>query len=559
MSVREIPESPQKPEERSPAVQMPSTDDQTLRKPFPKSMPDNLLQEEESALSKSAGESHQKSNQKRSLASNRSTIIQLAQESPTKRRVRDFNAQYLQLSKRDSSALSSVGLVQKKQVIRSSTGWSSREEEEEDVRGYGRSQQMETQFGIGEETQGILGAVDLACEPTVASAQPAALAQPEDPFLTKKPRNPSRTIIEEGQNTNIEPAPESRASKEAGLRQSVDQTEINAARRTSGLVMEAQIKEQRVPSSQNEEMETTNSLASREATLEETSMDEERVPPSQHENRKTLYPLTSKAAQGESRRKSPCWIKKEQAIGCSQQAAFLDDAQTEDDRVTSSLNDDIAIESSQQRRISSEQRDEDGEHGGRRVDFDNDLPMYYGETQLPHPSVNPCSPSSLAPDFKPGPTNEEEGQDPASEQLLRETTQAFATRVPSTPIPAPPPTSHRTSADSYHDQVRPSQATTVDETQASSALRTQRTLYDSPMPAAQTVLVSSSPVPAPPASSSLSSSKDSYPQTPKRLRFGGMTPVTFSQLIPESLRDDDVPMPPGWTQDEDEDEDDDEL
>lgn len=87
-------------------------------------------------------------------------------ESPTKQRAREFRARidelrnggFLQQTKRKT------GPFERNQVIRSSTGVSLESEEAENEVTKTRPQTGETQFAIGEETQAILGDIDIVCE-----------------------------------------------------------------------------------------------------------------------------------------------------------------------------------------------------------------------------------------------------------------------------------------------------------------------------------------------------------------------------------------------------------
>lgn len=88
----------------------------------------------------------------------------LAIESPTKKRARDFRAQMDAL--RNGGALQQkrrkTGHFERNQVIRSSTNVSLVSEEGENEPRNTRPKTGETQFAIGEETQAILGGIDLS-------------------------------------------------------------------------------------------------------------------------------------------------------------------------------------------------------------------------------------------------------------------------------------------------------------------------------------------------------------------------------------------------------------
>ncbi|KIV98813.1 uncharacterized protein PV09_09427 [Verruconis gallopava] len=177
-------------------------------------------------------------------------------------------------------------------------------------------------------------------------------------------------------------------------------------------------------------------------------------------------------------------------------------------------------------------------------------------------------------------------QDLASDQLMRETQQMFFERVPSSPPFMTPSARARSNGSisaspSRSHQVRPSQATTVDETMTSSSLRGQHGSVFSVQPkfTSQTNVVYSSPLNTPRRPQTInvtaksksrfpnvqngladlsSSPRLPEPKTPSILR-NLKAPLRLNDLVSDSLEH-SYPMPPSWRYDEDQDEDeDDEL
>jgi hypothetical protein len=411
-------------------------------------------------------------------------------DSPTRQRVALFNARYAALSRQSSSISGKrrTGPFERNQIIRSSTGWSSREDEEVATPRTERPQQVETQFPIGDETQDILGAIDLASNAVNVQRQ---LDNP----------------LSQNQHSEI-----------------TCHTD----------------EEERVPSSQDDGQEADVSVAAEGKVLQGS---EKQALSSQNWEEKP-----------EPKRKEDC---------C--QETFV-----HEQRVPSFHPKRRVVEDSQDPEASSDLLDEDMWPERSQVAFeDGFLPHYVEGTQWLPPV------DSLRDTYY--------SQDPASEQLLRET-QAYAKCMPSSPMfsassPIDTRLSPQTPSSSRHsrptnvakqiqsptthpsstrptDHSRPSQATTVDETQIHSTLRTQRHLPSSPIRPTQTILVPSSPVPVPPLFSSSHTSKSSGVQTPTTLRYVKMAPLTISQLIPESLRiEGSLAIPPMWTQDFDEEDD----
>jgi hypothetical protein len=429
------------------------------------------------------------------------------EESPTKRRVREFNARYAALS-RQGSGLSSrhgIGPIQRGKVIRSSTGFTSVDDGNVELNR--PPQPVETQFTIGEETQAIMGAIDLACEGVIAPSRSNILLQveDEDEEIPLPPRRRSPSLHRQHSSTAEE-------DLSAGVIESGTNAEI---------LMESQIKEEQLSMFTGidaRDFGVSNVLGrsgeeESQEPKERLEEEEERVPSSQNEQ--------------------------DEAHGSRQSQVFIQDIY-----------------------IKKEQNS-----GGRTIQESqyDDIDVIHDEDSQ---SIHGFPTGSM----------EEASLDPASEQLLRET-QAFAWHTSSNPpvavqVLSPPAAPAAQMFPQPPIRSTPTQATTVDETQADASHRTQNHLPGSPFGSTQSprpfpthllrispqrvtrpVLVPSSPVPLPPGG--LCSSQIEAP-TPRTMRFLSRKPVTVSQLIPESLRDDgSIPQPPMWTQDEDEEEDDD--
>jgi hypothetical protein len=179
---------------------------------------------------------------------------------------------------------------------------------------------------------------------------------------------------------------------------------------------------------------------------------------------------------------------------------------------------------------------------------------------LPESTYNSPAPRST--------TRSRDTQELASDQLLWETQQAFMFHVPSSPLimPAPISTPRRTRSSQWKTQdsrmVRPSQATTVDESMSHSSHCTQRHMnsleltstpkppppFSSSSPTTEplldtTLVISSSPVLNDPILSS-SSPRVQEPKTPSVLR-NLRRPLRMEELVTDSLEA-SMPMPPGW-------------
>lgn len=173
-------------------------------------------------------------------------------------------------------------------------------------------------------------------------------------------------------------------------------------------------------------------------------------------------------------------------------------------------------------------------------------------------------------------TSKKDTQVLASDQLMRETQQAWTHRIPSSPelMPAPVSTSRQQPSSQHRPAIRPSQATTVDETMtySSRSLRSQLPLGTFPVepqlksehsieqpddisstpieesfiPAITHIVSSSSPILHAPGLSEVSSSSPRLPEpkTPKVLR-NLQQPLRLEELITESL-DMSIPAPPTW-------------
>jgi hypothetical protein len=173
-------------------------------------------------------------------------------------------------------------------------------------------------------------------------------------------------------------------------------------------------------------------------------------------------------------------------------------------------------------------------------------------------------------------------QELASDQLMRETQQAFLERVPSSPIPSIPVSlaidgakTQQATTQTRHSLPRASQATAVDDSKSHSTISTQHlstfktqsyskghkdmmssSPIEEPLGLEETVQVQviSSPLMHPPGLTDVSSSpKLPEPKTPSMLR-SLKAPLRLSDLMSDSL-DQSFPMPPSWHYDDDEEDD----
>jgi hypothetical protein len=534
-------------------------------------------------------------------------------ESPTKQRVAAFNARYAALTREGShqSARRRTGPFERNQVIRSSTGWSSREDEEINHVVSHPPQPADTQYSIGDETQAILGGIDLALE---ASPQPDERVEESEelaePIVGSAGRSPGL-----GSPSAGTPIIDNTRGHTSGAA-SIPQDDGHAFKTRSV----TQIKEEQFSYFQNPHKGSTDSVD---------------IPMGQLEEKKDRVSCFQKGGEegghladghpdtvAETEERVPLSPTEEQMHEHERELARRK-IDVEEQYISSTQTQSRGIEDSQDPRDSLDQLDEivipevtNIEPELPFVRFEDRVPTYHGEeTQwLPPRDSPPGSPMAY------------ESQDSVSKQLLSET-EAFATRHlsspmfiasspvaiqsspqqnpfnltatttspgqssstrhPSDPVASqqPPQTTFQPPQPRTYDRTRPSQATTVDETQASSTLRTQRHLPSSPIRPTQSdsrllgspfrptqrILVPSSPIPIPndrsspfliaPSSSipippELSSSPSSSVETPRRLRFARMAPVTVSQLIPESLRGEgSLALPPDWTQELDDEDD----
>jgi hypothetical protein len=474
-------------------------------------------------------------------------IIQLAVESPTKQRVALFNARYAALTRQgsDQSSRCRTGPFERNQVIRSSTGWSSREDEEVNDVMSTPSQQAETQFPIGDETQAILRAIDLATDAESVCPRPEEQNGKLEPDV--------------GGNGRLSPSLGNRRAK-ASSHHAFDVESLDSAGTVPPITspstkvrMESQIKEERLQSSQYQW----------EDTIQQRD-EEERVPSSQNDGAKEDHSHDTSAQPGE---------EDEERVPSSQNEDVLQDS--------NHLGPVLHVNSFHQKRDSSFQTlakvvEDSQEAGSSLDDLDEDI-----KPERPHVRFEDRVPEAYAEETQwLPPIDYYESQDSASAQLLRETQARVLSDpifVASSPVaarisPQPSMSSHHSSdllasqripplfhnpSTAAFDRGRPSQATTVDYTQPSSTLRTQRHLPSSPIRPTQSLLMPSSPVPVPPEfCSSPSSSKSYCGQTPTTMRYVGMAPLTISQLIPESLRNEgSIAVPPMWTQDYEDDDD----
>lgn len=432
-------------------------------------------------------------------------------DSPTKRRARDFRAQMDAL--RNGGALQQTRrkarTFERGKIIRSSTNVSLMSEIGENEVSKIRPKNGDTQFAIGEETQSLLGDIDLSGE------------------VAQEPEEEPMEAEAEAEDEEIE------AEAEVG-----DQNE-NISDLVEG----------------DEDENTIFEIGEPQEPLE-NEFDE--LPDRTNEPEDDT-PLTQDLNRRESSPELPF------------------DNYEEDDRVPSSKNETPR---------GTRGTDYDTTPQNRHVTFFDQLDTL----TLPIPG----SPRSTAPLYEEIDT--QESRDPASAQLIYESQAAYAELAASSPIeaePMPIPTSspvatRNSSQLRFHTPRVPRKNTQVqfaeeDEAQAPSTGRTEslsttsgtypksalkgerqcqtRSSQGDPsplgVPSSQT---RSSPVQQIPSSPLQRDQQPrSEPATPGIFRFL-RGPVTASQLIPDSLRsdiDDEIGLPPRWTQDEDEEEDDD--
>ncbi|KAF2421156.1 hypothetical protein EJ08DRAFT_665285 [Tothia fuscella] len=468
-------------------------------------------------------------------------------ESPTKKRVREFNARYAALSRQGSgiSSRRAEPSIYRGKVIRSSTGFTSLEDSDTATRP--PQAPVETQYGsLGEETQALL----LASGDAIVPVDAENVVEEDEEEMHVGPGRRSPILHREESNGSGSSHPDASAIPTAAV---VDWMETQIKEEQQSLYSGVIVRDFQPDTMPDELFEG----------VDENRIEEERIPSSQNE----LDAFSQKPCVNEGRSRSMRVIEDSQLID----EIIDDDEESQDDPVETYTND----EEEESREIHSNKTPLDHPASSEVVEDESQDPasrQLLHETQLALTTTRVSS-------------------SPPTAEIARVVKPALPTTRKSIPM-FPKPATQRLS--------NPTQATTMDETQltttsihhnhhqhtqlnlpSSPVLPTQsthlpfsphntteslqRSLRSSPQGTpkkgnAFSILVPSSPVPLPPAmTSDINSSSPPEMVTPNTKRYLKRAPVTISQLLPDSLEEmESFPCPPGWMQDED-DVDDDEL